>query len=88
MDVIYLVGKPQRLSIARAIYRSPEILICDEITNSLDKKNEKNNRLTHEIERKMTIICITHNLDIFKSKFVRKYEFVNKNNKSQLVKRI
>ena len=82
-------GQAQRLSIARAIYRSPEILICDEITNSLDKKNEKKiiDSLM-KLKGKMTIICITHNLDIFKSKFVRKYEFVNKNNKSQLVKRI
>ncbi len=82
-------GQAQRLSIARAIYRSPEILICDEITNSLDKKNEK--KIIDSLMKlrgKMTIICITHNLDIFKSKFVSKYEFVNKNNKSQLVKRI
>ena len=33
-------GQAQRLSIAEQFTKS-EILICDEITNSLDKKNEK-----------------------------------------------
>ena len=33
-------GQKQRIGIARALYRSPEILIMDESTNSLDKITE------------------------------------------------
>ena len=34
-------GEKQKLSIARAIYKNPEILILDEATSSLDTKSEK-----------------------------------------------
>ena len=34
-------GQTQRICIARALYRDPEILILDESTNSLDTENEK-----------------------------------------------
>ena len=72
-------GQAQRLKIARAIYQNPEILICDEITNSLDKKNEdKIIKALLGLRKKMTIICITHNTNAFKSRFIKKYEFLNK----------
>ena len=82
-------GQVQRICIARAIYRNPEILICDEITNSLDKKNEK--KIIDSLSRlrkKMTIICITHNTSAFNSKLIKKYELVkSKKNKSLLLKK-
>jgi len=34
-------GQKQRLLIARAVYKNPEIIILDEATNSLDANNEK-----------------------------------------------
>jgi ABC-type multidrug transport system fused ATPase/permease subunit len=57
-------GQKQRLGIARALFRNPEILVLDEITNSLDKKMENEIIDTiYKIQNK-TIILVTHNEDI------------------------
>ena len=60
-------GEQQRVSIARAIAKNPDILLCDEPTGALDFSTgvailsllEKINR-----ELKKTVIVITHNSDI------------------------
>ena len=69
-------GQQQRIGIARALYRDPEILILDESTSSLDKETEKNfiNSL-NVLKRKKTMILITHNksnLRICDRKFIIK----------------
>ena len=55
-------GQIQRISIARALYNSPEILVFDEATNSLDEDTEKN--IINEIlalKDRCTIFLVTHN---------------------------
>ena len=55
-------GQIQRIGIARAIYRNPEILILDEATNALDEDTEQkviSNLLTKFKDKIM--ICISHN---------------------------
>jgi ATP-binding cassette subfamily C protein len=56
-------GERQRLSLARALVRSPKILILDEATSALDSENE--DRIRQAIDRlhhQMTIVVITHRL--------------------------
>ncbi len=56
-------GQIQRIGIARALYRDPEIIILDEATANLDVKVE--NKLTTIIEKikgQKTIIAIAHRL--------------------------
>jgi len=61
-------GQLQRIGIARALYKMPEILIFDESTASLDSKTESslisaiNNFKGHK-----TIIMISHNLKSLKN---------------------
>ena len=58
-------GQIQRISIARALYNSPEILIFDEATNSLDEKTEES--IINEIfnlKGKCTIFLVTHNKNL------------------------
>lgn len=60
-------GQIQRIGIARALYNSSQILILDESTNSLDKKNEESIiNFLKELNMKITIILITHKLDNLK----------------------
>ena len=58
-------GELQRLSIIRSLYNKPNVLILDEPTSSLDKKNEKNiiSFLTKSLDE-ITIVCISHNNDL------------------------
>ena len=54
-------GQAQRLGIARALYRSPSIMLLDEATSSLDLETEKDfiNSI-NGIKNKLTMIIITH----------------------------
>ncbi len=57
-------GQKQRIAIARALYRSPEILILDEATSSLDSASEKYVQRTVNllVQQQKTIIVIAHRL--------------------------
>jgi len=61
-------GQKQRLFIARAVYKSPEYILFDEATSSLDTKNEKiiMGNLKHFFKGK-TAIVIAHRLSTVKN---------------------
>ena len=54
-------GQAQRLGIARALFRSPSIMLLDEATSSLDLETEKDfiNSI-NGLKNKLTMIIITH----------------------------
>lgn len=57
-------GEQQRVSIARAICKNPELLLCDEPTGALDTETGKAViRVLSDVSHKMgkTVIIITHN---------------------------
>lgn len=57
-------GEQQRVSIARALAKSPKLLLCDEPTGALDSATGKNIFLLLRktcAESGMTVIVITHN---------------------------
>lgn len=60
-------GEQQRIAIARAIAKNPQLLLCDEPTGALDYKTGKNilNILKEYCKNeKRTVIIITHNSSI------------------------
>ena len=70
-------GQQQRIGIARALYRNPEILILDEATSSLDNLTEKKIMDSiHFLKRKKTLIVVTHRLSTVNK--CDKIYFINK----------
>lgn len=56
-------GQRQRIAIARALYKSPELLILDEVTSSLDATNEAAvTQAIRQLKGKVTMIIVTHRL--------------------------
>jgi UDP-glucose/iron transport system ATP-binding protein len=58
------VGQAQRVCIARALVRDPEVILMDEPTSALDRDATARIEflLGSLLERKLTIVLVTHNL--------------------------
>ncbi len=54
-------GEQQRLSIARAIIRDPELLVLDEATSALDTRTEER-VLEGLLDGSRTVLMVTHRL--------------------------
>jgi ABC-type bacteriocin/lantibiotic exporter with double-glycine peptidase domain len=77
-------GQAQRISLARALYLKPEILLIDEGTNALDSVTEKViMNFLYAQKRKITVIFVSHRNNIL-NKCDKIYEI--KNNKIFLKK--
>jgi ATP-binding cassette subfamily C protein len=60
-------GERQRISIARALYRNPEVLIFDEATSALDNETEARLMETiNAVSQNRTVIMIAHRLTTLK----------------------
>lgn len=60
-------GEKQRVGIARAIYKNPEILLLDEATSHLDIQSEKKiQKALHDFFKNITAIVIAHRLSTIK----------------------
>ena len=61
-------GQRQRLAIARALYRDPDILVFDEATSALDNVSESEiTRAIETLARDRTVLIIAHRLSTIKN---------------------
>jgi ATP-binding cassette, subfamily B, bacterial len=61
-------GQKQRLLIARAVYKNPDVLFFDEATSALDAKNEKIiTENLNSIFKNKTVVIIAHRLSTVKN---------------------
>jgi ABC-type bacteriocin/lantibiotic exporter with double-glycine peptidase domain len=59
-------GQQQKIGIARALYKNPEILILDEATSALDEDSENEILNTiKDLKKKLTIIIVSHKKSVF-----------------------
>ncbi|MEQ1907210.1 MAG: ABC transporter ATP-binding protein [Vicinamibacterales bacterium] len=61
-------GERQRLSLARALLRQPQVLILDEATSALDSENEQRIQAAIDgLHEQITIVVITHRLSTIRN---------------------
>lgn len=63
-------GQKQKVAIAMALLQKPEILLCDEISASLDAKSEKEifDLLLHlKTSSEISLVIVSHNLSVLKN---------------------
>ncbi len=85
-------GQKQRLSIARAIYKDPKILILDEATSALDTESEKLvQEALEKIMKNRTSLVIAHRLSTVRNAdeiiVLSKGEIIEKGNHDDLLQR-
>ena len=85
-------GQIQRISIARILIASPEILIFDEATSALDNETEKIIQNTLEsFYKERTIIIVAHRLRTVKSSdiiyYVENGKIIESGNHQELISR-